>query len=154
MQGATAKKILDALKKSDIDTYQFSTDLGTHFYNNNENSILLYDENNECFINIRKQFTIDTSQYKGKILAQCANVEDIHECRVGGDYKQIKKFVENYGLKLNDDQVKILLNIDRKNYDIIPETGDYQVSEDSAEELEKQLKNKGLLQGSAVQVTV
>ena len=46
--------------------------------------------------------------------------------RAAGDYQQIVKFVERLGsISLNDDELKILLEIDKKNHDIIPETGDY-----------------------------
>lgn len=172
MELSTAKKFMNALKESGITNYQFDTDLGTHYYNNS-NSIVAIDESECAAINIRKIFTTNTDPYDRNLVVYISNFCDIHEARVGGTYEQIKKFIDAYGLSLTDDQLKILLNIDRSNYNIMPETGNYLAPEiktideinkltdeekekyfKEIENYEKALEMKGLTQGAAAQITI
>ena len=123
MKLATTKKFIEALNSAGITDYQFDTDLGTHFYNNEYSSILL-DETNETVYNVGRKMTLD-DPYAGRCLVMGADIDDIHEVRFGGSTEDVKKFFEAYGLKLDEEQMKKLLNIDKNNYDIKPITGDY-----------------------------
>lgn len=173
MELSTALKFMDAINASGIKKYQFDTDLGTHYYNN-DNSIIVIDQEESAVINIRKPFTSDTDCYNNKLMLYVSNFCDIHEARVGGDYETIKKFMESYGLPLDSEQLKILINIDRANYTIMPETGNYlsapkiktqdeinKMSPEEKEQYEKEIaeyeesvKKKGLTQGVAAQITL
>lgn len=119
-----AKKFIAALKSAGIKKYQFDTDLGTHYYNN-DNAVNVLDESLSMVYNFRRGDTTSTPVYDEKILVLGSDLSDIHEARTSGNYEQIKKFIDAYGLNLNDDQLKVILNIDKHNYSLKPETGDY-----------------------------
>ena len=172
MELSTAKRFFNAIENAGIKNFQVDTDLGTHYYNG-ENSVLILDEAESAVVNIRKRFTVDGDPYEGKLLLYVSNLTDIHEARVGGTYETILKFIKAYGLSLTDEQLKIILNIDKTNYNIMPESGDYLVFKYKTEEeiekmkpeekeayekevaeYEKSLKNKGLTQGAAAQITI
>ena len=59
---------------------------------------------------------------------QMSDIIDIHRAEVQGDYEIIKKFIDAYGLSLTDDQLKVLITIDRNNTIVKPVTGDYTVT--------------------------
>lgn len=124
MNLSQTKKFLEALKTAGIKTYRFSTDLGTHYYNN-EHSVIALDEANEMIYNLRTNNNIATPSFKGKIELFASDLADIHECGFAGGYDVVKKFIEAYGLPLDDDQLKVLIKIDTDNYDLKPATGDY-----------------------------
>lgn len=172
MELSTAKKFFNAIQSAGIKKYQLDTDLGSHYYNN-ENSVLVLDESESAVVNIKKRFTLDGDPYDGKLLLYISNLADIHEARVGGTYETIQKFIDAYGLSLTYEQLKIIVNIDKTNYNIMPESGDYlnfkykseeeiekmepeekEAYEKEVAEYEKSLKNKGLTQGAAAQITI
>lgn len=127
MTGEQITKVIDTAKAAGITTYDFATDIYAHFYHDGENSFVKYDSTNDVLFNVR------SSNYGGavpqfgqnKILVMGADPIDVHEARIAGDYDQIKTFLENFGLDLSDDELKIMVDLNKMNYDIIPETGDY-----------------------------
>lgn len=165
------KKFLQACEDAGITTYQFDTDLGTHFYNDSR-GIIVIDEAEEEAINIRRKFQMN-DQYEGDIRIFVANLVDIHEIRVGGTLDQIKKFLNSRGVTLDEEQTKVLLKINNTNLRLNPPTGDYnnfrylsdeQLAKLTDEEKEKYeterkkyedyLEHRGLTQGVAAQITV
>ena len=129
------KAFLNACKLAGIKDYQMDTDLGTHFYNNSENSIILVDESKEVAYNFRTKVNNINTSYVGNLYVQGAHFSDIHEVRFGGTYETIKKFIDAYGLSATDDQLQILIKNDRNNYNVNPVSGDYQFVKLSDEEL-------------------
>lgn len=125
MTNDLAKIIVGAIESAGIKKYQFDTDLGTHLYNN-DNAIIKYIEGDSAVYNIRNGHSggsHNTSAYPLQIVA--AHVDDLHEARVSGTYDQISAFLEAAGVSLSYSDIKIMLDIDKGNTDLIPENGDY-----------------------------
>ena len=127
MTTEVCKKFLEAVKSADIKVYEFTTDVGSHFYNDNKTRFVIPNHDLEAIIAIRPANFAGASfpTYADKIQTVVANYGDIHEVRTAGSYEQIKNFVEAMGLSLTDEQAKIMLEIEHSNYDIKPETGNY-----------------------------
>lgn len=168
------KKFIEAAKAANINNYQFDTDLGTHLYNNSY-AINKFVEADEIVYNIRDaRFggSHNTYDKNSSIQVTAAWVEDIHEARIGGSYDQISTFLKNLGVELSDSDLKIMINIDKANVDIIPATGDYNrfvpltkkqydaLSEkekeeyDIAKEEEEKRKHDYIGQGAAASITL
>lgn len=125
MTGAQTKKFLEAINKAGIESYEFDTDLVSHLYHN-DNAIIKFVEEDEMIYNIRSMnYTGSHHPYQGNIQVVAAWTEDVHEARTAGNYEQIKTFLEALGATFTDSDTKIMLNIEKKNSDIIPATGDY-----------------------------
>lgn len=118
------KKFLNALKAADINEYQFDSDLGTHFYNN-ANAILFTDDDVNMMVNVRRNYTREGFPYDGQVFITCADYGDLHEVRFGATYDKAIEFLKAYGITPTEEQLKIIVEIDKKNYDIKPLTGDY-----------------------------
>ena len=124
MKLSVIEKFLSACKSAEISEYRLSTDVGTHYYNN-DSSVILLDKVEEAVLAI-KQATVSPDQIgNDKLQVQIADLVDIHEATIFGSYDKIKNFASNYGLELSDEQIKILLKIDGSNYNLKPITGDY-----------------------------
>lgn len=165
MTSEQVTKLINGLEAAGIKKYQFSTDLGTHYYNN-ENAFNLIDTASEAVINVRSRDKIATPAYPEGICMYISDFGDIHEARFGATAEQAKKFIENYGFSLDDDQLKILLELDNANYTINPATGNYnfipltkaQIDELSDEEKEEYYKKykeyfPDLSKGSAARIS-
>ena len=130
-------KFLDALKAAGIKEYQFDTDTDIHYYNNETNSICVIDESTENVYNIRQKISNGLTPYPGNLYVQASHINDIHVARFGGSYEDIKKFIDAYGLNVTESQLKLLINIDKRNYNLKPLTGDYNFKILSNDEIEK-----------------
>lgn len=117
-------KFLNALKSANIKEYQFDSDLGTHFYNN-ANAILFTDDDVNMMINVRRRYTREGFPYEGDVFITCADYGDLHEVRFGATYEKTVEFLTAIGITPNEEQMKIIVEIDKKNYEIKPLTGDY-----------------------------
>ena len=125
MNANQCTKLMDAINKVGIKKYQFDTDLGTHLYNN-DNSIAIAQNDLEAVICIRSsQLGGSHNVYEEKVQVVMSDYGDIHECRTAGTSEQIIALVNELGITLDDEQTKIVVNIDKRNYDIKPSTGDY-----------------------------
>lgn len=122
-----AKAFDQAVQAAGIKAYEFTTDLGTHLYHGG-NAVAKIDYTHNCILNFRATDMggRPNASFNGNIQATLSNFDDIHEVRCAGDYDQITKFIDSIGsISLTDDELKLLLQIDKKNYNLIPETGDY-----------------------------
>ena len=120
------KKWMQAIKAAGIKTYQFDTDLGTHLYHDGVNAVAIPQHDLNAVVAIRANgFGGSHNTYKNNVQAVLSDYGDIHEVRTGGTSEQILKLVESLGVSLSDEEVKIVVNIDKGNYDIKPETGNY-----------------------------
>lgn len=119
-------KILEALDSAGIDEWNITDDINCQYYHN-KNAVIKVDKSNELFLNFRKFRKTGVSS-----LSEFGNVEisaipfvDIHNMSAIGSKDEILKFVQSLGVSFKDDEWQIILNIDKGNYDIKPETGDY-----------------------------
>lgn len=125
MTGEQTKKFIQAAEAAKIKNYEFDTDLGTHLYNN-DHAINKFVEGDEIVYNIRDaRFGGSHNTYEKGIQVVAAWTEDIHEARIAGSYDQISTFLKTLGVELSDSDLKIMIDIDKNNVDIIPATGDY-----------------------------
>ncbi len=125
MNKSQAKKFIAAADTAGIKNYQFDTDLGSHLYNN-DHSIIKFVESDEIVYNIRdSHFGGSHNTNADPLQVVGAWCEDLHEARIAGSYSQIKTFLETLGVSLYDSDLKIMLDIENMNVDIIPATGDY-----------------------------
>lgn len=120
------KKWMAAIEAAGIKTYQFDTDLGTHLYHDGVNAVAIPAHDINAVVAIRNNaFGGSHNTYSNNVQAVLSDYGDIHEVRTGGTSEQIIKLVEQLGITLKEEEVKIVVNIDKANYDIKPETGNY-----------------------------
>lgn len=119
-------KILAAFESAEITEWNITDDINCQYYHN-KNAVIKVDKSNELFVNFRKFRKTGVSS-----LSEFGNVEisaipfaDIHNMSAIGNKDEIMKFAQSLGLSFEDDEIQIILNIDKGNYDIKPETGDY-----------------------------
>lgn len=115
-----------AAEAADITAYQFTTDTPSHLYHNGTDHITkpIYDK--ECLVGFRSShYGGSHGTYNNNLEIVMVDFVDVHEVRAGGSYEQIKKFAESFNVDLTEDELKVLLQIDKRNYDIKPITGDY-----------------------------
>lgn len=127
MTSEQTKAFLDAVKAADIKTFEFDTDLCTHLYNDAEHAIVKVNYDLNCAVAIRaNDYGGSVKRYTHDVQVVLADFSDIHEARTAGTADQIQKFLKAIGnIELTDEELRILVKIDNGNYDIIPETGDY-----------------------------
>lgn len=170
MENKHVKAIIDALNAADIKVYEFLTDNVDHYYNNNDNSIVLYDDSDPgMLVNIKSRYPQVVDPFdnnKGNLLINISTTADVHVFRTGCDFTKAKAFVEALGLTLTEDQQKILIKTNASNRNIKPETGDYlfrvlsdeeiaKLSPEEKEAYEKAFKEHNKLADHiAIQVTV
>ena len=120
------QKFMSAVESAGINTYAFVDDI-TCYYKNGESGVCVYDSANNAIVAIQLN-SAGTAQKSNPLRFIMADIVDIHRAEVQGEYEQIKKFIDAYGLSLSDDQLKILLTIDRNNTIVKPATGDYTIT--------------------------
>lgn len=120
------KQFLAAIDAAKIVSYQFSCDTGTNYYNDGDTKIAIPNYDLNAVIGIRSSHTAGSHNiYAGNVQVMMSDFSDIHEVRTAGTSEQIRKFVETLGVTLTDEQIKIVINLDRPNNGINPETGNY-----------------------------
>ena len=120
------EKFIQSAEAAEIEFYTFDVDDGEKLVNDGKRAILKVS--GDDVINIcSSQFGSGSHSMFGRnsIMVTASDPGDIHKARIGGNYDQIKTFLENYGTSLDDDDLKIMLAINNKNYDVKPATGDY-----------------------------
>lgn len=126
MNKTQCQKWMAALNAAELTSYQFDTDLGTHLMNDGKNAIAIPVDEIEAVLAIRTNNLAGSHNvYANNVQAVLSDYADVHEVRTAGTSDQIKKLVETLGVTLTDEQVKIIVEIDKRNYDIKPATGDY-----------------------------
>jgi len=148
MNKTQCQKWMAALKAAELTCYQFDTDLGTHLMNDGKNTIAIPLDDIEAVLAIRSNNLAGSHNvYASNVQAVLSDYTDVHEVRTAGTSEQIKKLVETLGVSLTDEQVKIIVEIDKRNYDIKPATGDYvnrfrYLTQKQYEELSEEEKTK------------
>lgn len=120
------EKFLAAVEAAGIKSYRFTSDIGTHLYNDGTTAIAKPIYSIQAVVGLRRtKYSGAVQQFSGNINVDMIDFPDVHEILTGGSYNQIKTFCDTLGMDLNSDDLKILLEIDKGNYDIKPENGDY-----------------------------
>ena len=123
MDKSTVSKILDALQTAKINDFEVMVDENYHLYNN-DNSIII--NGGDEIYNIRKKSTtVGAEPFDGQTVVRAFNPDNVVFIAFGGNFEDVEAFLSACGQTLTDDQKRVLLKIDRSNYNVIPETGDY-----------------------------
>lgn len=126
MTEAQVQKFMNAVDSAGIKTFSFVDDI-TNYYKNSESGVCVYDSASKTIVGIQLQGS-SSAQFSNPLKLQVCDITDIHRAEVQGEYETIKNFIDAYGLELDDDQLKLLLTIDRNNTIVKPATGDYSTS--------------------------
>lgn len=117
-------KFKQALETAEIVSFAVEDDINGWYYHNGENAFI--KDNSDGVISIRSNKTSQSHPaFAGNVLVNFIEFVDIHVARTAGSAEKIKKFMEAMGASLSDDEYKLVLEIDKHNYDIKPVTGDY-----------------------------
>ena len=127
MTEAQITKFMSAIESAEIKTFAFVDDI-TAYYKNGESGVCVYDSANKAIVGIQLNTSGITAQSSNPLRFMMADIVDIHRAEVQGEYEAIKKFIDAYGLSLTDDQLQVILNLDRSNTIVKPVTGDYTVT--------------------------
>ena len=128
------KKFMNALKTANIKNWEIVTAIGTHLYNN-DYGVTVLDDSAETVYNFSGSTCNSSAYIPGTdIVLKGANLAEVHEVRFGGTFSEMQKFIEAYGISLDEDQTKILINIYGSNYKLKPQTGDYLVFKELTED--------------------
>ena len=121
------RKFMTAVEAADMRSYEFDCDTGTRYLQDGKTTITKVDDQDNQVVWFRNMGTYGgaTRQYEANVEIICSNFDDIHAVRTAGSYEQVKKFIESAGLDLSNDEMKVILTIDKHNVDIKPVTGDY-----------------------------
>ena len=126
MTGEQMHKFIDAANAAELKCYSFDVDDGTHIINNSSDHII--KTVGDMLVNISSSNIGGSHNLFGtdKVMVTTADCNDCHKARISGDYDQIKTFLETLGVSdLSSDDLKIMLEINHKNYELKPITGDY-----------------------------
>jgi len=123
MESSTVSKIFNALETAGIKEYEVLTDECFHLYNNDYG--ILVNGGDEIYSISRKSKIVGAEPFEGETVVRVFNTDAIVHFAFGGDFKQVQAFIEACGQSLTEEQKRVLLRIDRTNYNVIPETGDY-----------------------------
>ena len=127
MTAEGSKLFIEACESAGIKSYAFVTDVSTTLYHDGERSILKPSYANNFLVCLRdSRYSGTVKKFDAGIQVLIADFSDVHEVICGGDTEQIKAFCEALGdVNLEDEDLKVLLQIDKGNYNINPITGDY-----------------------------
>ena len=126
MTSNQVSKFMSAIESAEIKNFCFVDDI-TCYYTNSDAGVVVYDEANSAIVSIQLN-SATSAKVSNPLKFQMSDIVDIHRAEVSGDYETIKKFIDAYGLNLSDDQLKVLMRIDRNNTIVKPVTGDYTTS--------------------------
>lgn len=132
MEPSTVSKVFSALESAGIKEYEVLIDEAYHLYNN-DNGILV-NGGDEIYSISRKSKVVGAEPFEGETVVRAFSATSIVYFAFGGDFKTVENFLSAVGQTLTDEQKKVLLKIDRTNYNVIPETGDYHPFKELSEE--------------------
>lgn len=119
-------KIMSAIESAEIKEYKVTSTTGYHLQSNPSSGVIIEDDANEMLHHIRaKSKVYGAEPFAGNAVVESLDYADISEFTIGGGFAAIKKFFEEMGITLTQEQQEMLVKIDRSNYTIIPETGNY-----------------------------
>ena len=119
------QKFLAALKSAGIKKWEGINDIASVHYYNNDHNVNILDESDGTLYNFSRPIPGGSYATEKNILVRATNLADVHEVAFAGTFSQVKAFIDAFGLTLNEEQLKILVNIYGSNYSLKPVTGDY-----------------------------
>ena len=128
------KKFLEALKSAGIKNWEGINDIASVHYYNNDHCVNALDESDGTLYNFAKPMPSGSYALEKNIMVRASNLADVHEVAFAGSFKQVKDFIDAFGLSLDEDQLKILVNIYGSNYSLKPVTGDYLIFKELSED--------------------
>ena len=115
--------VLSALESANIKEYEMVLEEVIHVYNNDNNFII---NGGDIIYGVsRKSQVVGAVPFEGQTVVKAYDPDKVVYMSFAGDFQQIEDFLSAAGQTLTDEQKRILLKIDRTNYNVIPETGDY-----------------------------
>ena len=118
--------IINAIESAEIKEYKVTSTCGMHLQVNPSSGVVIRDDGNEILHYIRNKSRVYGGEpFAGNAVVECMDYGDVSEICLGGGFAAIKKFFNELGITLTQDQQEMLVKIDRSNYQIIPETGNY-----------------------------
>lgn len=119
-------KFKNALDQVGIKKFQVDSDTDYHLFNDPDNAkIVVFDEGTETFYGIRQKVATSSEGWGDPIVVTGVEVGDIHMLKFGATADKIAQWIDAMGLNLDDEQQAAVIKINKGNYDINPETGDY-----------------------------
>lgn len=126
METSQVSKVINAIKDAGIKEYKVTSTTGYHLQNNPNSGIIIEDDANKFLHHIRAKSKVNGAEpFTGNAVVESLDYNDISEFTIGGGFEAIKKFFDNMGITLTQEEQEMLVKIDRSNYKIIPETGNY-----------------------------
>ena len=126
MTTAAWQKFKAAIDAVGIKKFQIDSDTDYHLFNDTDAAkVIVFDEGTETFYNFRQRIGNGSDGWRDPVIVTAVEVADIHMIKFGADVATINKFIEAMGLNLDEDQKQAVIKINKGNYDINPETGDY-----------------------------
>jgi hypothetical protein len=123
------QKFKAAIDSVGIKKFQIDTDTDYHLFNDTDAAkVIVFDEGSETFYNFRQRVGNGSDGWKDPVIVTACEVADIHMIKFGATPDKISKFIEQMGLNLDEEQQKAVIKINKGNYDINPETGDYKLA--------------------------
>ena len=140
-------KFKGALDACGIKKFQIDTDTDYHLFNDPDaGKVIVFDEGSKTFYNFRGKVGRGSEGWDEPIIVTGCQEADIHMIKFGAQLKDIIAFINEMGLNLDEEQMEAVVKINKGNYDINPETGDYilagfrELSEEEIAELSPQEK--------------
>ena len=121
MTGEECKVILDYCEENEM-SCTFVTMNPTHITKNSGTVVKALEES---IVGFRKPIFATQNDVNGIEFIELP-LDQLCEVKVYGDYNQMKGLAEEIGVELSDSDLEILINIDKKDVQIEPETGNYQ----------------------------
>ena len=117
---------MNAVQSAGLKNFAFVDDI-TAYYKNGESGIVKYDSDSKSIVAIQLN-TATSAQSSNPLRFMMCDIIDIHRAEISGEYEAIKKFIDEFGLSLEEDELKVIMKIDRNNTIVKPVTGDYTVT--------------------------
>lgn len=119
------EQIYSAMESAGIEEYTFVLDTPTMF-RNNKYSFVKFISDKELLLNVRTPIISENKYSDNGVEVLAADVVDVHELRaICTDSDKIKTFLESLGATLEDKDIEIIGEINGRNVELEPVTGDY-----------------------------
>ena len=120
MDGTEAKKIIDACNERNIN-FKIVTMMPSNIIKNENTVVKAIGDN---IFGFRKPIYSENNGVDG-IEMLIMPMEQLCEFHITADYSDMKSLCEEIGVDLDDDELKLLIRMDKYDSHLEPETGDY-----------------------------
>lgn len=116
------ENVLSACETAEIKKYMFVNDTPTIMRNDENGVIKLLGE---LLVNIRRPIVSENGYDDNGVEFLGCDLPDVHEVRVIASYDKLKKFTDTLGVSFTDDELKLILEMDKSGVNLEPVTGNY-----------------------------